>query len=67
MFYISILVAYLLKFKVLNSDSVGILEILNPKLSRINPFFFTGLLWQGGFIASLFLAITTGVIWESSN
>jgi hypothetical protein len=42
MFYISILIAYLLKFKVLNSDSVGILEILNPKLSRINPDFFTG-------------------------
>jgi hypothetical protein len=36
------LVAYLLKFKVFNSDSEGILETLNPKLSRISPFVLTG-------------------------
>jgi hypothetical protein len=67
MFNISFLVAYLLKFKVFNSDSEGILETLNPKLSRISPFVLTGSLWHGGLITSFFLAITTGIICESSN
>jgi len=46
MFYISSFAAYLLKFKAFDSDSDsdsdGILEILKPKLSRINPFDLIG-------------------------
>lgn len=42
MFYIFTFTAYLLKFKAFDSDSDGILEILKPKLSRINPFDFIG-------------------------
>jgi len=42
MFNISFLVGYLLRFNVLSSVSEGILETLNPKLSRISPFVLTG-------------------------
>ena len=42
MIYISSFAAYLLKFKAFDSDSDGILEILKPKLSRINPFDLIG-------------------------
>lgn len=49
MIYISNLFTYLLKFYDFNSDSDGILEILNAKLSRINPLYLIGLFWHGGF------------------